>query len=170
MTVLLADRRPDLVLAGINDKRNVGEDVAYSGTLAIAREATFWGIPAVAWSADDSNVTAASLHRLIQALWRTRAEWSSNGRWLSVNLPATLPTAVEAADVASDKIATACDVLERSPDRIVLRLRRGRPGTAAPGDENAILTAGAMSVVSHRWQGDSAVPPGVLAALRHAAE
>jgi 5'-nucleotidase len=170
MTVLLADRRPDLVLAGINDKRNVGEDSAYSGTMAIAREATFWGTPAVAWSSDGSNVTAALLHRLIEALWQTRNEWSAHGRWLAVNLPATLPAAVEVAGVAHDKIASACDVLERSPERIVFRLRRGRPGSDAPGDENAILAAGAISVVSHGWQSDSAVPPGVLAALRNAAE
>src|SRR3954462_14001030 len=32
MTVLFAaDAKPDLVLAGVNDKRNVGEDAAYSG-------------------------------------------------------------------------------------------------------------------------------------------
>src|SRR5690606_17231195 len=35
------DQKPDLVLSGVNDGRNVGEDLAYSGTLAIAREATF---------------------------------------------------------------------------------------------------------------------------------
>ncbi|MEP6998340.1 MAG: 5'/3'-nucleotidase SurE, partial [Betaproteobacteria bacterium] len=48
MTVLFADGpRPDLVLAGINDGRNVGEDIAYSGTIAIGREAAFWGMPAI---------------------------------------------------------------------------------------------------------------------------
>ena len=44
--------RPDLVLAGVNDKRNVGEDLAYSGTMAIAREAVFWGVAAIAVSGD----------------------------------------------------------------------------------------------------------------------
>ena len=38
MTVLFAEGPgPDLVLAGINDGRNVGEDIAYSGTMAIGR-------------------------------------------------------------------------------------------------------------------------------------
>ena len=39
MTILFAHGpKPDLVLAGVNDKRNVAEDLAYSGTMAIARE------------------------------------------------------------------------------------------------------------------------------------
>jgi 5'-nucleotidase len=51
MTILFADgAKPDLVLAGVNDKRNVAEDIAYSGTMAIAREATFFGVPAIAIS------------------------------------------------------------------------------------------------------------------------
>ena len=48
MTLLFAEgRKPDLVLAGVNDKLNVAEDLAYSGTMAIAREATFWDVPAI---------------------------------------------------------------------------------------------------------------------------
>ena len=47
MTVLFdANAKPELVLSGINDKRNVAEDIAYSGTVSIAREASFWGVPA----------------------------------------------------------------------------------------------------------------------------
>jgi 5'-nucleotidase len=45
MTLLFdKNERPDLVLSGINDKINVGEDLAYSGTMAVAREAAFWGV------------------------------------------------------------------------------------------------------------------------------
>ncbi len=47
---ILADRRPDLVLSGVNDGPNVGEDVTYSGTIAAAMEATLFGVPAVALS------------------------------------------------------------------------------------------------------------------------
>ncbi|HEU0013904.1 MAG TPA: 5'/3'-nucleotidase SurE [Longimicrobium sp.] len=46
----LLDRRPDLVLSGINHGPNMGEDVLYSGTVAGAMEATILGIPAVAVS------------------------------------------------------------------------------------------------------------------------
>src|SRR5919112_1650446 len=36
---ILKDRRPDLVLSGINNGSNIGEDVTYSGTIAAAMEA-----------------------------------------------------------------------------------------------------------------------------------
>ncbi len=47
---ILADRRPDLVLSGVNAGGNLGEDIAYSGTVAAAMEATLLGIPAIALS------------------------------------------------------------------------------------------------------------------------
>ena len=169
MALLFRDRPPDLVLAGINDKPNVGEDAAYSGTLAIAREATFWGVPAVALSGGEEAVDALVLPRLLEALWDTRSEWSAGGHWLAINLPAASATSVEAADVARDKIASACDVLESTPDRIVYRIRRGRPGSDAPGDENAVLAAGAIAVVRHGWHAGEPLPASVLAALRSAA-
>lgn len=50
VTQILADRRPDLVLSGINRGANLGEDVAYSGTVAGAREGVMLGIPAIALS------------------------------------------------------------------------------------------------------------------------
>jgi len=46
----LLDRRPDLVAAGINHGWNLGDDVTYSGTVAIAMEATLKGVPAFAIS------------------------------------------------------------------------------------------------------------------------
>ena len=47
---VMADRPPDLVLSGINQGANVGEDVTYSGTVAAAMEAALLGYPAVALS------------------------------------------------------------------------------------------------------------------------
>src|SRR5258708_17986237 len=52
---LLRDRRPDLVLSGVNAGGNVGEDLTYSGTVAAAMEATLLGIPAMALSQDYRN-------------------------------------------------------------------------------------------------------------------
>ena len=47
---LMTDRRPDLVLSGINRGANLGEDVSYSGTVAAAQEGALAGIPAIALS------------------------------------------------------------------------------------------------------------------------
>ena len=46
----LLPRKPDVVLSGINDGTNIGTDVLLSGTVAAARQASFYGIPAVAVS------------------------------------------------------------------------------------------------------------------------
>jgi len=42
--------RPDVVLAGINPGENAGVCAPYSGTVACAREAALWGLPAIALS------------------------------------------------------------------------------------------------------------------------
>jgi len=50
MSQLIADRRPDLVLSGVNRGQNVGEDVTMSGTVAGAIEGMMWGVPSIALS------------------------------------------------------------------------------------------------------------------------
>src|SRR5687768_7390684 len=47
---VLKERRPNLILSGVNRGRNTGEDVIYSGTVAGAVEGTILGIPSVALS------------------------------------------------------------------------------------------------------------------------
>ncbi|RUS66765.1 5'-nucleotidase SurE [Saezia sanguinis] len=42
--------RPDLVVAGINNGANMGDDTIYSGTVAAALEGYLFGIPAIAFS------------------------------------------------------------------------------------------------------------------------
>ena len=136
MTLVLPNgARPQLVLAGINDKPNAGEDVAYSGTYAIAREAVFWHVPAIALSrAGDAVAHPAdrgAIGTLLRGLWSTRADWADDGCWLAVTLPASLPAPIALTRVGRDKIGGACDVVQTSGDRITFRLRRGRPGTGA---------------------------------------
>lgn len=47
---LLKDRRPALMVAGINHGPNLADDVTYSGTVAAAMEASLLGVPAIAFS------------------------------------------------------------------------------------------------------------------------
>jgi 5'-nucleotidase len=42
--------RPDLVLSGLNDGANMGDDTIYSGTVAAAMEGLQLGVPAIAFS------------------------------------------------------------------------------------------------------------------------
>lgn len=46
----LLDERPDMVVSGINDGPNMGDDVLYSGTIAAAMEGRHLGEPAIAVS------------------------------------------------------------------------------------------------------------------------
>ena len=46
----LLDYRPDLVISGINNGANMGDDTIYSGTVGAAMEAYLFGIPAIAVS------------------------------------------------------------------------------------------------------------------------
>jgi 5'-nucleotidase len=47
--------RPDLLLSGINNGANMGDDTIYSGTVAAATEAFLFNIPAVAFSQADRD-------------------------------------------------------------------------------------------------------------------
>lgn len=49
ITGLLAER-PDLVVSGINNGPNMGDDTIYSGTVAAAMEGFLLGVPAIAFS------------------------------------------------------------------------------------------------------------------------
>jgi 5'-nucleotidase len=47
---ILRDKRPALVLSGVNRGCNLAEDVTYSGTVAAAMEGTLLGVPSIAFS------------------------------------------------------------------------------------------------------------------------
>lgn len=47
---LLKDRRPDIVVSGVNFGPNLGDDVTYSGTISAAFEGSLLGIPSIAFS------------------------------------------------------------------------------------------------------------------------
>jgi 5'-nucleotidase len=46
----LLEHKPDLVLSGINNGENMGDDTLYSGTVAAAMEGFLFGVPAIAFS------------------------------------------------------------------------------------------------------------------------
>ena len=47
--------RPDLVISGVNNGANMGDDTLYSGTVAAAMEGYLFGIPAIAFSQVDKG-------------------------------------------------------------------------------------------------------------------
>ena len=92
----LLDHEPDMVIAGINDGPNLGDDVLYSGTVAAAVEGRFLGLPAVAVSlADGEHGHFDTAARVVQALI---------GRLLDDPLPADTILNVNVPDVSWDEL------------------------------------------------------------------
>ncbi|MBO6783877.1 MAG: 5'/3'-nucleotidase SurE, partial [Alphaproteobacteria bacterium] len=75
------DRKPDLVLSGVNRGSNMGEFITYSGTCSAAMEATILGVPAIAFSQqtdfDRSNTHWATAEKYAPDLIRKlcKAGW-----------------------------------------------------------------------------------------------
>ncbi len=61
-------RKIDLVLSGINDRPNLGDDVLYSGTVAAAIEGALLGMPAMAISYLEAGRNRAAVVDFIRAM------------------------------------------------------------------------------------------------------
>ena len=57
----LLDEEPDIVVSGINNSANLGDDVIYSGTVSAAMEGRFLGLPAIAVSLVTQAITGRAL-------------------------------------------------------------------------------------------------------------
>lgn len=90
----LLDFKPDLVLSGINQGANMGDDTLYSGTVAAAMEGYQFGIPAIAFSQTDKGwahleAAAAVARAIVQAMLPlVQARPAGQAPWLlNVNIP-----------------------------------------------------------------------------------
>lgn len=88
---LLAGRRVDLVLSGINHGANSAISLLYSGTMAAAIEGSFYGCPAIGLSltdhAEDADFSAAEIwgERIVRSILEKQAK---TPLCLNVNIPA----------------------------------------------------------------------------------
>ena len=93
----LLDEPPDLVVSGINNGANMGDDTIYSGTVGAAMEGYLFGIPAIAFSQvergwthlDDAAAVAADMVAyLVRSIEDARAAGQTPPPWLlNVNIP-----------------------------------------------------------------------------------
>ncbi len=86
----LLSEKPDLVVSGINQGGNMGENVVYSGTVAAAVEATLHGVPGVAVSLasrKQSDFSGAATFAAGLAA-KVLAEGLPAGVALNINVPA----------------------------------------------------------------------------------
>jgi 5'-nucleotidase len=87
----LLDYRPDLVVSGINNGANMGDDTIYSGTVGAAMEGYLFGVPAIAFSQVERNwqhldVAAQKARELVQQM--AQQNLIGQAPWLlNVNIP-----------------------------------------------------------------------------------
>lgn len=148
------DYQHDMVVAGVNDGPNLGDDVLYSGTVAAAIEGRFLGLPTIAVSLCTHSgsghhfETGAEVARLlVSQLLRKPLE---QGRILNVNVP-DLP-------LAQIHGFSATRLGYRHPSEPVIQARdpRGRPiywigpagaqQDASPGTDFDAVANGYISV------------------------
>lgn len=153
----LFEFEPDMVVSGINDGSNLGDDVLYSGTVAAATEGRFLGKPAVAISLNTDGLrgesqrhfeTAAHFARVI--VERLQAAPIGRATILNVNVP-NLPV----SQVQGIRI-TRLGNRHRSESIIKAEDPRGRPvywvgpagasQDAGPGTDFHAIAEGFVSV------------------------
>jgi 5'-nucleotidase len=84
----LLDTPPDLVVSGINNGQNMGDDTLYSGTVAAATEAYLFGIPAIAFSQVQGGwAEIASAARVARDIVLRRFDMLNAPYLLNVNIP-----------------------------------------------------------------------------------
>ena len=81
--------KPDLVMSGINDERNCGTDILYSGTVSGAIEGNLCGYPAIAVSTSDSNFDIV-VKELPNILSKLLTDSLSGNVTLNINFPNSL--------------------------------------------------------------------------------
>lgn len=151
---VLKDRKPTLVLSGVNQGYNLGEDVRYSGTISAAMEGMVLGIPAIALSQfvpPDGKAPWATAEThgpdLIRRL--CAAGWPAD-TVMSVNFPACGADAVTGIRATGQGRQKTGDEVVRGTDP------RGRPyfwvgamltaRDAVPGTDIAAVRDNAISV------------------------
>src|SRR5215472_17674695 len=119
---LLRDRRPSLVLSGINAGGNIAEDITYSGTCAAAMEATLFGVPAIALSQEyrDRNaipwgVAEAFAAEAIRRVVAAADPWPED-TCLNINFPAVSPSMVRGFAVTQQGKRVLGDNIDEGTD------------------------------------------------------
>lgn len=117
--LVLKDKKPDLVVSGINHGSNTSVSVLYSGTMSAAIEAALEGIPAIGFSlcdysanADFSHVVHLVDHIIHQAIEHGIPEATA----LNVNFPAKSQEAIKGIKVCRQARARWSEEFDKRKD------------------------------------------------------
>lgn len=91
----LLQEKPGLVVSGINQGANLGDDLTYSGTVAAAMEATLMGVPAMAISLSSNRFQTEDFQRCGAWVSRLAEQILAQGlpvdTFLNINIPGGEP-------------------------------------------------------------------------------
>ncbi len=119
----LLERKPDMVLSGINQGANTGIHIIYSGTVSAATEATMFGIPSIAISLDvsllseqkDDYTYAAQVATNLCDLVRQHGGLPA-GTLLNVNVPGIETVRIKGVKVGKQARFQHADTYEKRID------------------------------------------------------
>lgn len=142
--------RPDVVVSGINDGPNLGDDVTYSGTVSAAMEGSLLGVPAVAVSlaeageAADYGPAARAAARLVGLVLRGRDPVVT---LLNMNVPRGRPRGLRLTRLGR-RVYSERVVEHRDPrGKLYYWIGAGPPAWEAGDDTDfAVVHAGYISV------------------------
>lgn len=86
----ILERIPDIIISGINDGHNLGEDIFYSGTVAAAREGAMYGVPSLAASLvlnQDPHRHYESAVYFVRKVALVMMEKKMQGELMNLNVP-----------------------------------------------------------------------------------
>lgn len=146
--------RPDLVVSGINNGANMGDDTIYSGTVGAAMEGYLFGIPAIAFSQVEKgwshlDAAARKARELVQLIVEHRLGVDTP-YLLNVNIPNRALDALGGFEVcrlgrrhAAEKV-----ISQTSPrgDTMYWIGGAGLPKDGAPGTDFHATTEGRVSI------------------------
>jgi 5'-nucleotidase len=86
----LLDRKPDLILSGVNHGSNLSINVIYSGTMSAAIEGALEGVPSIGFSLGDFSINADFSHSeeiIREIIWKMLSRKFNETVCLNVNIP-----------------------------------------------------------------------------------
>ena len=157
----LVESRPELIVSGINQGSNLGDDITYSGTVAAALEGIVLGIPAIAasqqsargrldfragheWCTEDFEQAAAFVARVVEELEEVPMP---EGTLLNVNCPAGEVKGARACRLGKRIYRDQLELAEESDGRRRYRIYGEEPGFHhEDGTDFAAVSEGCIAV------------------------
>jgi 5'-nucleotidase len=157
----LVEFEPELIVSGINQGSNLGDDITYSGTVAAALEGIVLGIPAIAvsqqadrgvvdfraghhWQPEDFHQAAAFAARLVEEL---EGVPMPDGTLLNINCPAGEVRGARACRLGKRIYRDRLELAEEEHGRRRYQIYGERPGYRdEEGTDFAALADGDIAV------------------------